>query len=113
MRRHRDGASLRSLGYVIGAARAVLDAVRLAVGEAGTLVMPSQLWQLCDPAFLDEPHVPKRWWPVIRDHLPAYDPATTPTQTMGAVAELFRTQPGYASQWAPAPLDFGEWPVGR
>lgn len=86
--------SLRSLGYVIGGAQAVLDALRLAVGEGGTLVMPTQSWQLCDPAFLNEPHVPKRWWPAIRDHLPAYDPARTPTQTMGAVAELFRTQPG-------------------
>lgn len=83
--------SLRSLGWVVGGAQAVLAALREAVGPAGTLVMPTQSWQLCDPAFLAE--TPPSWWPTIRDHLPFYDPATSPSQTMGAVAELFRTLP--------------------
>jgi aminoglycoside 3-N-acetyltransferase len=38
--------------------------------------------------------VPKAWWQLIRDHTPAYNPATTPTRIMGAVPELFRTWPG-------------------
>ncbi|WP_041789703.1 aminoglycoside N(3)-acetyltransferase [Microlunatus phosphovorus] len=84
--------SLRSLGWVIGGAQAVLEALRGVVGPHGTLVMPTQSWQLCDPAFLQE--APAEWWPAIRDHLPLYSPATTPSQTMGAVAELFRTTPG-------------------
>lgn len=84
--------SLRSLGWVIGGGQAVLAALREAVGATGTLVMPTQSWQLCDPALLQE--APARWWPTIRDHLPCYDPARTPSQTMGAVAELFRTTPG-------------------
>lgn len=84
--------SLRSLGWVVGGSQAVLEALREAVGTEGTLVMPTQSWQLCDPALLQE--APARWWPTIRDHLPLYDPATTPSQTMGAVAELFRATPG-------------------
>ncbi len=84
--------SLRSLGWVIGGAQTVLEALREAVGEAGTIVMPSQSWQLCDPAFLQE--APEEWWPTIRENLPFYDPATSPSQTMGIVAELFRTTPG-------------------
>ncbi len=44
--------SLRSLGWVIGGTQAVLEALRDAVGPDGTLVMPTQSWQLCDPAFL-------------------------------------------------------------
>jgi aminoglycoside 3-N-acetyltransferase len=30
---------------------------------------------------------------MLRDSMPAYDPATTPTWTMGAIAESFRTHP--------------------
>ena len=84
--------SLRSLGWVVGGAQAVLAALRDAVGPDGTLVMPTQSWQLCDPAFLAE--TPPSWWPTIREHLPFYDPPTSPSQAMGAVAELFRTLPG-------------------
>lgn len=84
--------SLRSLGWVVGGGQAVLAALRDAVGPDGTLVMPTQSWQLCDPALLQE--APPEWWPTIRDHLPLFDPAVTPSQTMGAVAELFRTTPG-------------------
>jgi aminoglycoside 3-N-acetyltransferase len=84
--------SLRSLGWVVGGVQTVLAALRAAVGPFGTLVMPTQSWQLCDPAFLNE--TPSSWWPTIRDHLPLYDPVVTPSQTMGAVAELFRTTPG-------------------
>lgn len=72
----------------------VIAALRAVVGDAGTVVMPAQSWQLCDPAFLNEPHVPAQWWPAVRDALPLYEPALTPSQTMGAVAELFRTTPG-------------------
>ncbi len=84
--------SLRSLGWVIGGAQTVLEALRDAVGPEGTIVMPSQSWQLCDPAFLRE--APEEWWPTIRENLPFYDPAISPSQTMGIVAELFRTTPG-------------------
>jgi aminoglycoside 3-N-acetyltransferase len=87
-------ASLSAIGWVAGGEQAVLEALRDAVGGDGTLVMPTQSWQLCDPAYLDDPAVPRAWWPVVREHLPPYDPAVTPTRTMGAVAELFRHLPG-------------------
>jgi aminoglycoside 3-N-acetyltransferase len=85
---------MRAIGWVIGGEQAVVDALLHSVGPSGTLVMPTQSWQLCDPAFLGEDHIPEGWWPIIRENLPAYDPARTPTRTMGAVAELFRTYPG-------------------
>jgi hypothetical protein len=75
--------SMRAIGWVIGGEQAVIDALLQSVGLSGTLVMPTQSWQLCDPAFLGEDHVPESWWPVIREQLPAYDPARTPTRTMG------------------------------
>ncbi|MFF5228987.1 aminoglycoside N(3)-acetyltransferase [Dactylosporangium sp. NPDC000521] len=86
--------SLSRIGRVVGGEQAVIEALLEALGESGTLVMPAQSWQLCDPAYLDEPDVPREVWQLVRDHLPPYDPAVTPTRTMGAVAELFRTIPG-------------------
>lgn len=86
--------SLSALGWVVGGEQAVLQALREAVGPEGTLVMPTQSWQLCDPAYLSDPRTPCSWWSYIRDHLPAFDPTATPTRTMGVVAELFRLQPG-------------------
>lgn len=82
--------SLRALGYVVGDEQAVIEALRTAVGPTGTRVMPAQSWQLCDPAFLNESDVPQEWWPTIRNHLPVYDAARTPTRTMGAVADRRR-----------------------
>lgn len=84
--------SLKSLGRVVGGEQTALDALRDVVGPSGTLVMPTPSRQLCDPAFLGQE--PAEWWPTIRDHLPVHDPPITPTRTMGAVAELFRTVPG-------------------
>lgn len=37
---------------------------------------------------------PEEWWQAIRDNWPAYDPDITPTNTMGAVAEMFRSWKG-------------------
>ncbi|WP_034225853.1 aminoglycoside N(3)-acetyltransferase [Actinotalea ferrariae] len=87
-------ASLSSLGWVVGGEQAVVLALEAALGEDGTLVMPSQSWQLCDPAYLRDPGVPEETWDAVRAGMPAYDPAWTPTRTMGAVVEALRTQPG-------------------
>lgn len=87
-------ASLSALGWVVGGEQAVVLALEAALGEDGTLVMPSQSWQLCDPAYLRDPRVPEETWDAVRAGLPAYDPAWTPTRSMGAVVEALRTRPG-------------------
>lgn len=63
--------SLRSVGWVEEGPRGVIDALRSVLGAEGTLVMPS-----------------------MTDGETLYDPATTPTDGMGVVAETFWRMPG-------------------
>lgn len=39
------------------------------------------------------PKLPEAWLDEVREHLPVFDPQTTPTE-MGAIPETFRTWPG-------------------
>ena len=86
--------SMARLGPVTGGAQAVISALLDTLGERGTLVMPAHSGQLSDPAHWRAPPAPEAWWDTIRQEMPAYDPALTPTRNMGAVAESFRTYPG-------------------
>lgn len=86
--------SLKSLGFVVGGAETVIRALLEIVGEEGTLMMPSQTWKNLDPTTGVHWDVPEEYWPVIRQNWPAYDKRITPTLTMGAVAEMFRSWPG-------------------
>ncbi len=85
--------ALSSLGYVPGGEQSVLMALRSVLGHRGTVVVPTQSWQLCDPAYLDDPAVPPESWVDFRNALPAYDRRLTPSRSMGRVAEAVRTHP--------------------
>lgn len=87
-------SSLSSLGWVCGGAQAVVEGLLDALEPDGTLVVPSHTGGNSDPAAWSNPPVPEEWWPVIRAELPGFDPRRTPSQFMGAVAEVARTWPG-------------------
>jgi len=87
-------SSLTSLGWVCGGPVAVVQALLDVLGPDGTLVVPTHTPDNTDPAGWQHPPVPEAWWPVIRSHMPAFDPAITPSRWMGAVAETARTWPG-------------------
>ncbi|ADZ84967.1 aminoglycoside N(3)-acetyltransferase [Cellulosilyticum lentocellum] len=86
--------SLSSFGYVCGGAQVIIEALLEGVGEEGTIMMPTQSWKNLDPSYGVHWEEPEKWWPLIREHWPAYDKDITPTNTMGAVAEMFRKWPG-------------------
>ena len=94
--------SLSSLGFVCGGAQVVIEALMESVGEDGTLMMPTQSWKNLDPTSGVHWQEPQEWWQLIRDNWPAYDRDITPTNTMGAVAEMFRRWPGTVRSGHPA-----------
>ena len=87
-------SSLSRIGWVVGGAQAVVEALLEVLGPDGTLMMPTHSGQLSDPSHWRMPPAPESWWPTIRDEMPAYDPVTTPTRKMGAIVEVFRRVPG-------------------
>lgn len=86
-------SSLSALGWVCGGEVAVISALLEAVGENGTLVMPTHSSDLSEPSLWQNPAVPKAWWPVIRNEMPPFDRARTPTRGMGRIPESFRSLP--------------------
>lgn len=86
--------SLSSFGFICGGAQTVIEALLECIGEEGTLMMPTQSWKNLDPETGVHWEEPREWWQTIRDNWPAYDKAITPTNSMGAVAEMFRKWPG-------------------
>lgn len=87
-------SALSRLGWVVGGAQGVIEALLAVLGEEGTLMMPAHSVQLSDPARWRMPPAPESWWDTIRAEMPVYHPAKTPTRNMGAIAETFRSYPG-------------------
>lgn len=87
-------SSLSALGWVVGGANAVVQALLQTLTPAGTLVMPTHSTDNSEPSYWQNPPIPKSWWQTVRDHMPPYDPHTSVTRMMGRIVDVFRTVPG-------------------
>lgn len=87
-------SALSRLGWVAGGAVAVIQALLRVLGPGGTLMVPTHTSDNSEPSRWQDPPVPAAWWPQLRAHLPAFDPALTPSRGMGRIAEALRTWPG-------------------
>lgn len=118
--------SLSKIGYVCGGAQAVIEALIESVGAKGTIMMPTQSWKNLDPEDGVHSDADETDWDRIRENWPAYNKAITPTNTMGAVSEMFRSWPGSirsdhparsVAAWGKNADPCGEWrwprPCGR
>ncbi|MGI9204731.1 MAG: aminoglycoside N(3)-acetyltransferase, partial [Woeseiaceae bacterium] len=86
-------SSLGKIGWTVGGPISVIRAFLDVLGPDGTLVMPAETPYIADPSSWNDSRVKEEWHDTIREHLPVFDPATTPT-TMGAIPNAFRTYPG-------------------
>jgi aminoglycoside 3-N-acetyltransferase len=86
-------SSLGKVGWTVGGPVSVIRALLEVLGPEGTLVMPAESPGVSDPSSWNDERVRADWHETIREHLPVFDPLTTPT-TMGAIPEAFRTYPG-------------------
>lgn len=101
-------ASLSAIGWVCGGPQAVVDALRAVITDSGTLVMPTHTGQYTDPATWSNPPVPAEWITTIRESMPPFRPAVTPTRGMGAISECFRTYPDVVRGAHPE-VSFAAW----
>jgi len=86
-------ASLSKIGWVIGGAPTVVDALIDLIGERGTIAMPAATPYCLHPSDWNDHKINENWIPKIAKHLPVFNKYTTPT-TMGVIPETFRNWPG-------------------
>jgi aminoglycoside 3-N-acetyltransferase len=94
----RDGlfvhASLRSIGNVVGHARAVVSALIDSVGDEGLIGMPGFSTDAYWPDFLNREAMNGEDGRKLEAAILGFDPQLSSTTGMGAIAETFRTRPG-------------------
>ena len=91
-------SSMKKIGYVIGGAQSVVDALLDCIGYDGTLIMATQDSQNTEPSYWQNPPIERRLWSKVRENMPGFDPDASEIHEMGDVANnLNRRQGAYRS----------------
>lgn len=85
--------SLSSMGYVVGGAECLYNALKNVVGEEGTIVVPSQTVEISDPATWEYPPIPLEWQDITRDSMPPYDKHFSFSKAMGSFSNFLGILP--------------------
>lgn len=101
-------SSLSSLGWVCGGPIAVVEALLKVITDKGTIVMATHSSGNSNPKLWENPPVPEEWWDTIKNNMPPFNPDTTPTRSMGQIAEAFRNFPGVLRSYHPS-ASFAAW----
>ena len=100
--------AMSKIGWILGDAVTVIDALMEAVTTEGTLVLPAMTTGNTEPSGWNYPPVPEAWWPIIRKEMPPFAPDMTPVRGMGRVPETFRKYPGVVRSSHPQ-VSFASW----
>jgi len=101
-------SSLKSIGWVLGGAVTVVQALMETVSSEGTLLMPTHSSDYSDPEPWQNPPAPAHTWSMIRENMPTFDPQITPSKNMGHIPEVFRTFPNTYRSYHPT-VSFCAW----
>jgi aminoglycoside 3-N-acetyltransferase len=101
-------SSLSEIGWTVGGAVSVIQALMEILTSKGTLIMPTFSSGNSDPTKWENPPVPERWWDIVKTEMPAYQPKITPTREMGIIVETFRKWPKVIRSAHPS-LSFAAW----
>jgi aminoglycoside 3-N-acetyltransferase len=86
-------SSLKSIGYVIGGAQTVVNALLEWVGEEGTLVFPAYSYSISDPEQWHYPPIAPHLVEKVRKNIPSFDQNLSPIDT-GAIPAIASRFPG-------------------
>ena len=92
---------MKQIGFLVGGARALIEALLSGLGDNGTLMMPSYTGDISDPAEWQFPEIPETQIGDARKYLCLYDPLRSPSRGMGVAAEYFRTYPNVVRSMHP------------
>ena len=85
---------LTAIGYVVGGAQTIIDALIDVVGYEGTIVMPMFNFENSEPSYWHNPAIEHNLMQDVRDNMPAFQAKDSDCYDMGAVVNSFRRRDG-------------------
>lgn len=100
-------ADVSKLGYIVGGAQALIEAIQDVVGFDGTIVMPTFTSQLLDPACHQE-QLAREYWGQIRENALPFNRKLTAPKTADHLVNQFLRNEGVARSYHPV-YSFAAW----